>query len=118
MFKQLNLNSFRTYLFAFGGAVVLAFLARTLWFYHGIYTGPSVPESPPESVPSLSNPYEAEQRLYGPGNLVLFDMGHDNGISEEELGLLAGRMATGGAQVELTSNLIERLHQPPGFIII
>ncbi len=118
MFKQIKLNSPITYFVGFLGAAALAFFGRALWYYHGVYVGPSVPESTLQSVTSLSNTYSGAAHIYTPGNLAIFDTGHDNGFTEEEMGLLAGRLASGGAQVEfIDSDLPQRLHQATVLVV-
>jgi len=117
MLKRINTISPRIYLYGFLAAALVAFLGRTLWLYHGVYVGPTVPQSDPQTIPNLSALYENVAQTFGPGNVVIFDVGHDNGYDEAEMGLLAGRFASGGAQVEFSGDLVDRAHEATVLVI-
>lgn len=117
MFKQINLKSPTTYLVGFVAAAVITFAARGLWYYHGAYVGPTVPEPDPQTVPSLATPYDNVSLAYGPGSVAVFDTSHDNSYDQQEMGLLAGRLASAGAQVEFGGDIVAKSHEATVLII-
>lgn len=104
----------------FAAALVVAFAARTLWFYQGFYRAPDVPQSTPPSIESLADQYEFAADLEAESIPVLIDIGHNNAFREDELAVFAGRLTSNGAQIEYvdSGDLVSRLHEAHSLIVV
>jgi hypothetical protein len=87
-------------------ALLLPVIARTLWFYRGIYqTPPSVPtpEYAALSVPTppLATIEPPEAVVEAPGKVILLDWAHENQFEIPELEVLISGLTASGAQLEV-----------------
>jgi hypothetical protein len=109
------------FVLAFVAALAIAFAARTLYYYRGVYRAPDVPQSTPPGVESLADPFETTADLDSEGITVLFDTAHENSFDEDELTVLTGRMASNGAQVEMVrseDDLADGLHSADALVVL
>ncbi len=102
---------------------IIAFLARTLFFYHGVYIAPDVPTSQPASVVVHSQPQEISPVVGNGDQVVLIDNSHLNKFSDEEMTTLFGRITAAGGRVEVIlplhdAELEERLRNASAFVIL
>ena len=105
------------------GLFVLAFLARTAYYYRGAYVAPDVPTSQPERVAALSEPQQIAP-VVGDGNqVVLIDNAHLNKYTDEEMTTLFGRITAAGGRVEVFRRLEDgdletRLRSASAFVVL
>jgi len=110
------------YLIFPAAALLLVFLARSLYYYSGFYSPPDVPTSQPERVQALSEPLgEPLASVEGLTPTILVDTSHANRFDEEELSVLFGRIAAAGGRVVyhgFDDDLRQQLRSTGTFIVI
>lgn len=84
------------------GFLLVGFLGRSFFYYRGVYLPPYVPTDAVDPV--VIAPQEAQQSVTEPGSLsgiVVFDDAHINNYSQDEMGVVYGRITAAGGQVKL-----------------
>lgn len=101
--------------------LLVGFLARTLFYYQGVYLPPNVPTDAVEVVNvALQAPQQSVNEAGSFSGIVVIDDAHINNFRQEEMSVLYGRIAAAGGQVKLFSGhdpLAQTLRGAKAFVV-